>query len=172
MKKILVALIILATSCAKQKVNSTEEKSKIVAVIENETKTFYKKDFTLWSQNFAHSENLHWLCVEPTVMLRANGWNDLSKFVSQWMTENPEPIDYDSAKFEIKNLSTTIKDSIAFVKFNYINQNKNVAVNNSIESRTLKKEKNNWKILSMTSYPNTNSKDGTKNVFLYNTTAN
>ncbi len=172
MKKFILVFIVLSFSCTQQKVDKIEEKNKIISVIENETKTFYKKDFNLWSQNFVQKQDLHWVCVESKVLLRANGWNDLSKFVKQWMTQNPEPIDYESAKFEIKNLSTTIKDSIAFVKFNYINQNKNVSENNTIESRTLVKEKSNWKIISMTSYPNITSKGGTENIFLYNTTAN
>lgn len=165
MKKLIFLLFIVftVTSCIKQNENQSE---KIEMVIKNETRTFYKKDFPAWSANFVQNDKVHWVCVEPDAMLRATGWEDLSQFVGGWMKENPEPIDYEKANFQIKNLKMEIMDEMAFVKFEYSNEAS--AVKKSIESRVLVMENDQWKILSMTSYPSDNPSGSTKNIYIYN----
>ncbi len=158
-------MTILLTSC--QEKNAPIDNSKLVKVIENETKTFYEKDFKNWSSNFVQDNRVSWIFVEPEILLRANGWEDLSKFVGSWMKENPEPIDYKKANFKITDLKVTTKADMAFVSFKYSNENSDVAVNKSIESRVFLLENKNWKILSMVSYPDDNSRNSTQNIYNY-----
>ena len=160
-----IGLSILFTSC--QDKNTTIDNSELVKVIENETKTFYEKDFKKWSSNFVQDNRVLWICVEPEILLRANGWKDLSAFVGIWMKENPEPIDYKKANFKITDLKVTTQANMAFVSFKYSNDNIDVAVNKSIESRVLVLENHKWKIISMVSYPDDNSRNSTQNIYNY-----
>jgi SnoaL-like domain len=156
----IISLLLLG--CIK---NNEEQNTQIESLIANETRTFYKKDFSAWSANFAHNEKVHWVCVEPDAMLRASGWEDLSQFVGGWMKENPEPMDYKKANFQITNQKIEIMGDMAFVNFEYSNQLS--AVKKSVESRVLVKEEDQWKILSMTSYPSDIPEGSTKNYYVY-----
>jgi hypothetical protein len=158
---------ILFFNCQEKKANPEVSKNEIIKVIENETKTFYKKDFNAWSSNFVQDERIFWVCAEPEMLLRANGWADLSKFIGDWMKENPKPIDYEKALFKINDLKITVQNNMAFVKFNYLNQNKDVAVNNSMENRVLIFDNQKWKIISITSYPNDSDRESGVNVYNY-----
>ncbi len=160
-----LSLSILFIGC--QEKNAPIDNSELVKVIENETKTFYEKDFENWSSNFVQDNRVSWICVEPEILLRANGWEDLSKFVGSWMKENPKPIDYKKANFKITDLKVTTQPNMAFVSFKYSNENSDVAVNKSIESRVFLLENKNWKILSMVSYPDDNSRNSTQNIYNY-----
>ncbi len=171
MKKTLFYLLttfFVLTSCEDKKNNLVTDETKIIKIIENETETFYNKDFKAWSAHFIQDERVFWVCVEPDYLLRANGWTDLSKFVGDWMKENPKPIDYKKANFKINDLKVSIRENMALVKFNYTNESKDVAVNNSIENRVLILEKQKWKIISMSSYPNDSNRESTKNIYKYN----
>jgi hypothetical protein len=169
MKKIIYLLLIsislFIVSC--QEKNKAPDNADIVKVIENETRTFYEKDFKSWSLNFVQDNRVSWICVEPKILLRANGWADLSKFVGDWMKENPEPIDYKKANFKITNLKVTALENMVYVSFEYSNENKDVAVNKSIENRVLILENEKWKIISMASYPNENARNSTQNIYIY-----
>jgi hypothetical protein len=171
MKKSIAFVIIMSvfalSSCQKKQETPKVSNKEIVKIIENETETFYKKDFEAWSSNFVKDERVFWVCVEPAYLLRANGWADLSKFVGDWMKENPKPIDYKAANFRINDLKITIHQNMAIAKFNYLNDNKDVAVNNSMENRILIFENQKWKIISMTSYPNDSDRKSTKNIYNY-----
>lgn len=160
-----ITLCLFFISC--QEKSTIPKNSELIKVIENETKTFYEKDFKKWSSNFVNNENVYWICVEPEFLLRANGWKDLSKFVGDWMKENPKSIDYKKANFKILDLKITTNNNMAYVSFKYSNENKDVAVNKSIESRVLVKENQKWKIISMVSYPDDNSRNSTQNIYNY-----
>jgi hypothetical protein len=163
MKKIfsLLSIALLSISCMKEE----QQDAEIESLIANETKTFYSKNFQAWSANFIHNDKVHWVCVEPDAMLRASGWDDLAQFVGGWMKENPEPMDYVKANFQIKNQKIQIDDDLAYVTFNYSNTLS--AVKKSVESRVLIKEEGKWKIISMTSYPADTPVGSVKNVYSY-----
>jgi ketosteroid isomerase-like protein len=144
-----------------------QEEASILKVIENESRAFYKKDHNAWASHFIQSPKVHWVCVETGVTLRADGWDDLSKFVADWMKENPEPIDYDQANFEDSNVQVTISGDLAFVSMKSSNTQPDGSLRQLIGSRTMLRENGSWKILSMTSYPSDSPEGCTANVYVH-----
>jgi ketosteroid isomerase-like protein len=143
------------------------EKKAILTAIDNESRTFYKKDHAEWRKSYVQSPKVHWVCVEPDVSLRAKGWDDLSKFVADWMKANPEPMDYDKAQFKTDSVQVTIEGNMAFVSMNASNIQPDGSVRYTVGSRTMQKENGTWKILSMTSYPNDSPTGSSANVYAH-----
>jgi hypothetical protein len=171
---LLLALVLSLVACQQQSssqnntVNTQELTQQLLTICKQETKDFYKKDLKAWSQHFSQSNTLSWLCVEEDVTLRANGWNDLNQFVTNYMKENPTP-DSDS----LLNLNTyqnvTLEQANDLVFLNYqLNQMTAKGTYKLIrETRTFKKENNQWKILSLTSAPGYNTANSSNNVFVH-----
>lgn len=148
-------------------VEVADDEKAILQVIENESRAFYKKDYASWANYYTQTPKVHWLCVETGVTLRADGWNDLSKFVSDWMKENPDPIDYDAADYKNTDIQTTIQGDLAFVTMKSSNKQADGGLRQLINSRTMVKENGQWKILSMTSYPSDAPEGSSANVYVH-----
>ena len=147
-----------------QKLNETFK-----SIAKQENLDFYKKDFQSWSKHFVHSNSVYWICVEDEVTLRATGWDDLNKFVSQWMKENPKPDSDTLLKQDtINDFQVELSDDIAFVRYkkNHMMPDGNVKI--LLENRTFKLIDNEWKILGMTSAPGYGTPKSTTNVFIHN----
>lgn len=145
---------------------NAEDSVGILKAIEMETRNFYKKDHAAWSKSYVQNDKVFWICVEPEVSLRAKGWNDLSKFVAEWMKANPEPMDYEKSKFETTRIHLEIKGEMAFVTL----QGSNLAEDEkttryTMGSRTMVKENGDWKILAMSSYPDDLPEGSTTNIY-------
>lgn len=174
MRQILLVILVLFTAQSCQNIsrsnftnNSEIEKKAILKAIEDETRAFYSKDHSKWSESYLHSSKVFWVCVEPDVTLRASGWDDLSLFVAGWMKENPKPIDYEKSKFEQNNVQMTIEGNIAFVSMNGSNIQPDGNIRFINGSRTMIKENGIWKILAMTSYPSDSPNGSSANVYVY-----
>lgn len=147
---------------------ATTDSLAIMKAIETETRNFYKKDHPAWSNSYVQSPQLFWLCVERGITLRASGWNDLSQFVAEWMKANPVPMIYENLNFVIKNVHITRQGNMAFVTMEGSNlEEDGKTVRNTRGNRTLVKEGNDWKILSMTSYPSDAPAGSTANVYVH-----
>ena len=187
MKKILLTTLWLAVivltfafySCSNRNANQNDNKASldkpkedvaILQAIEDETLAFYKKNHALWSSFYVHSPKVHWLCVEPTVILHADGWEDLSQFVATWMKQNPEPMNYGKTDFSNVGLSITLDNNTAFVTMAGSNLLPDGSKRPTVSSRTMIKENGQWKILSMTSYPNDLPAGSTKNIYVLGST--
>ena len=144
-----------------------QEKEAMLAVIENESRDFYKKDHAAWSSHYVQTPEVFWVCVEQEVTLRASGWEDLSQFVATWMTENPEPIDYEAAQFSLSDINISMSGDLAFVSMKSSNIQPDGTLRTLNGSRTMKKINGGWKILSMTSYPNDSPEGSTPNIYLH-----
>jgi hypothetical protein len=167
---LLVQACVKVSGDASSSISLEDEKAAILKAIENETRSFYLKDHTKWSESFVHSSKVHWVCVEPDVTLRASGWDDLSQFVAGWMKENPQPMDYEKSKFENSNVQVTIEGNTAFVSMNGSNIQPDGTTRYTTGSRTMLKENGVWKILSMTSYPSDSPAGSTVNVYVHKAT--
>ena len=148
-------------------VDLAQEEKAILAVIENESRDFYRKDHAAWSQHYVHSPAVFWACVEEAVTLRASGWEDLSQFVASWMQDNPDPIDYDAAQFELSDITLTLSGDLAFVTMKSANIQPDGRRRTLNGNRTMKKLDGEWKILSMTSYPNDAPAGSSPNVYVH-----
>ncbi len=162
-----LVLILIMVQCIPPRSNDADQ-ALILSVVENESRDFYKKDHTAWSRHYVHSPKVHWVCVEQDVTLRANGWDDLSRFVSDWMQANPEPIDYKQANFMLTDVQITISGDMAFVSMKSSNIQPDGKPRHLIGSRTMLRENGEWKILSMTSYPSDSPKGSSANVYVHN----
>jgi hypothetical protein len=173
MKKIFYPLFFVALfSCnqaTKPTVDTEKEKAAILKAVEDESRNFYKKDLALWSQSYLQNNDVHWACVEKDVTLRAKGFDDLKQFVGEWMKANPIPVDYEKAQFKNSNVKVTLDatGNTAFVSFEQTNIQPDSTLRNTVGSRTMIKENNTWKILSMTSYPNDSTAGSTKNIYVH-----
>ncbi|MCU0420266.1 MAG: nuclear transport factor 2 family protein [Cyclobacteriaceae bacterium] len=165
---VIVFFLWVWAGCVPMETETTEaDRTAIVQVIQEESRAFYAKDHARWSRTYVHSHEVHWVCVEPDVTLRAKGWEDLSQFVSAWMAENPEPWDYDKAEFNDRNVHVRVMGNMAFVSMESSNRQPDGTIRQTVGSRTLQKEGNSWKILSMTSYPNDSPRGSTANVYVH-----
>ncbi|MEN9599398.1 MAG: hypothetical protein RL596_1717 [Bacteroidota bacterium] len=171
MRLFLFLLLTSFISCTntekKVAIDESQEKIAILKAIETETRNFYLKDHAAWSKSYVQSSKIHWVCVEPDVTLRANGWNDLSQFVATWMKENPEPMNYEKAEFKISDTAISISDNMAFVSMKGSNIQPDGKVRFTVGSRTLIKENGEWKFISMTSYPADTPDGSTGNIYVY-----
>ncbi|MGL4630103.1 MAG: hypothetical protein ACRCVT_02760 [Leadbetterella sp.] len=159
-------------SKASQPVSSIDEESEKKAIFEavkQESKDFYSKNFDVWAKNYVHSPKLFWVCVEPDVTLRANGWDDLAQFVKGWMKENPNPVDYEKSNFKLDNVEISLNGDHAFISHNGSNLLEDgKSTRFTTECRTMVKEDGKWKIFAMTSYPqNTPDNGSTSNVYVH-----
>lgn len=167
---IIVCSVIFHTACqdkrqTTQDNTASNDKELILSVIEDESRDFYKKDHASWSSHYVHTPEVFWACVEKDVTLRANGWQDLSLFVASWMKDNPKPIDYDAAKFEITDVQMSISGDLAFVTMKSSNIQPDGSLRTLNASRTMKRINGDWKILSMISYPNDSPEGSTPNIY-------
>jgi ketosteroid isomerase-like protein len=175
MNKIIITICLglglLFQSCTSKNAETTTDKAstekEILAVIDQESRDFYKKNHADWSKHYVQNDKVFWACVERDVTLRASGWNDLSQFVATWMKENPEPIDYDKAEFKVSDVKIDFSGDLAFVSMKSSNLNPDGTKTTLNANRTMIKENNAWKILSMTSYPNDSPKGSTSNVYVH-----
>lgn len=150
-----------------KEVYQSHEEKLILAEIENESRDFYKKDFLAWSNHYVHTPEVFWACVEKDVTLRASGWQDLSQFVASWMKNNPEPIDYYAARFQLTDVQITISGDLAFATMKSSNIQPNGSLRTLNGNRTMKRINGEWKILSMTSYPNDSPEGSSNNIYLH-----
>jgi hypothetical protein len=172
LRKVLMISFVLSVflSCATKQTNTINKKYDIAyfkALVVKENSNFYKKDSTLWSNNFWPSEALYWVCVEDNITLRAQGWKSLAPFVGGWMKENAMPLaDSILSKESFDNLSLQLADSLAFVTCT-----KKTAASGKekifMEQRVFQLKDTTWKIISMVSTPAYDTKGSTTNVFMH-----
>jgi hypothetical protein len=162
------AIFVVALLCGALhlQAQSSEQKA-IMQAIEGESRAFYQKDHTAWSEYYVQGPEVFWACVEEAVTLRASGWADLSQFVSAWMKDNPEPVDYDAAEFRHTDIHMTIHGSLAFVSMRSSNIQPDGKLRTLNNSRTMQNVDGRWKILSMVSYPNDVPQGSTPNVYVH-----
>ncbi len=171
---ILVVVIILFLSCNQNikpeiLVDKKNLSDALKSIATQENLDFYKKDFQSWSKHFVHSNSVHWICVEDDITLRATGWEDLNKFVSTWMKENPIP-DSDSLLKQdtIDDFQVDLSDSLAFIRYKKNHKMPDGKIKILLESRTFKLVDSEWKILGMTSAPGYSTPKSTPNIFIHN----
>jgi hypothetical protein len=171
--------LVFLTSCqegrqqvaqAPAQVSTTLERAKdslaIMEAIALESRNFYLKDHKAWAASYVHSPKVHWICVEPGISLRANGWDDLSKFVADWMVANPKPMELKQSNSAHSTVEMEIFPEMAFVTIEASNLNEDGKTTRyTMGSRTMVKQNGEWKILSMTSYPNDSPSGSTPNVY-------
>lgn len=150
MKKVMFILLLLLISSNGYAYNVSEKlQAEIKREIVKESEYFYKRDFANWSARYLHDAKIYWSCIEEGVILEANGWDNLGKFVGDYMKANPTPL-----KVEIKrdNYKFQQYGDAIWVTFDEFQKTaeKSLALRGT---RIFEKTKNGWKVVYMNSYP-------------------
>lgn len=177
MKKELVLLVFTVflglTACnekpQKSTEVSTETNEKLKSLVKQENDDFYKKDVKVWSNHFAHTPDVYWMCVEDDVTLRATGWNDLEKFVGDWMKENPNP---EPASNTYDDFHSVVSGDLAFLRYKKSFKTKEGIAKTMLEHRTFQNIDGEWKVIGMTSAPGYDTKGSTPNIFMHTSSVN
>lgn len=146
----LVVLVLLFLSVnAFSNVVSVKIQDEIKREIALESEYFYKRDFANWSARYLQDPKVYWSCIEENVILEARGWENLSKFVGDYMKANPQPL-----LVEIKrdNFKFQQYGNAVWVTFDeyQTTADKKLALRGT---RIFEKTKDGWKVVYMNSYP-------------------
>lgn len=154
-----VLLFLLCVSCedSSQKAQMDQasiekEKAAIRKVIENETKSFFNRDYTAWAKNYAHTDYAFQAWSNRDGTFDANvGWTDIDDKLGKYISDNPEKTHPDVErknmlfKFFDKDLAYLIWD-----QFNSDVDRKNF--HHSKEVRLMQKLDGEWKIVCVSAF--------------------
>jgi hypothetical protein len=131
-----------------------KEKKAILQVIENETESFFARDYEAWKSNYAQTDYAFQAWSNDDGTFDSNvGWEDVNEQVGKYITENPEPVS-SHPKVERKNILYKFYGSdVAYLtwdQFNSDRQEKNF--HHSKEVRLLEKINGSWKIVCVAAF--------------------
>lgn len=82
MKKIIVLLILalplVNLSCEQPQSDPEKEKEAIIALIEEESQSYYDKDFERWSDFYVHSDDNIWILAQRNYHDYRDGWENMA----------------------------------------------------------------------------------------------
>lgn len=141
-------ILLLSVNVFAQKV-SVKTENEIKREIALESEYFYKRDFPNWSARYLPDAKVYWACIEENVILEARGWENLSKFVGDYMKANPQPLD---VAIKRDNFRFQQYGNAVWVTFDEYQKTaeKNLALRGT---RIFEKTKDGWKVVYMNSYP-------------------
>jgi hypothetical protein len=155
-------MLVFFTACDQSKTQvkaSRNDSAVIMKLAVDEALDFYSKDFSKWASHYVQDEQVHWVCIEPSVTLKANGWKDLSTFVGQWMKDNPAPISNTELQISCEDIHLRISDSMAQASWQQLTVVRSDTPRKTMEYRTFIHKTDSWKISSMASYPSKENKN-------------
>lgn len=95
MKKVislLIAFLLIVNFSCKEKVDIEKEKKAIMAVIEEETASYYASDFERWSATHQQDSTALRITVSKSGYTFANGWESISSNIKQNILTKREPV--------------------------------------------------------------------------------
>ncbi|MDB5121261.1 MAG: hypothetical protein JWN56_2479 [Sphingobacteriales bacterium] len=159
MKLLSVVLIfLLCVSCGDSKKTPMDkdtmekEKTAIRKVIENETKSFFERDYNSWAQNYAHTDYAFQAWSNRDGTFDANvGWTDINDQLGKYISDNPEKT---HPVVERKNMLFKFFDeNLAYLIWDQFNSDldkKNF--HHSKEVRLMEKINGQWKIVCVSAF--------------------
>lgn len=160
-----LALIFIGTSlffsCAEKakeadngqaEANMEKEKKAIYATIENETKSFFNRDYDAWKSSYAQTDYAFQAWSNRDGTFDSNvGWDDINNQIGKYITDNPEK---SYPKVERKNMKYKFYcDNVAYLtwdQFNSDGREKNF--HHSKEVRLMEKIDGQWKIVCVSAF--------------------
>lgn len=159
---LLLTSILLCSSCSNKagQDGSTsnaaleKEKKAIHQVIENETQSFFARDYKAWKSNYAQTDYAFQAWSNDDGTFDSNvGWEDVNEQIGKYIAENPEPVS-SHPKVERKNMNYKFYgNDVAYLtwdQFNSDRQEKNF--HHSKEVRLLEKINGDWKIVCVAAF--------------------
>jgi hypothetical protein len=134
---------------AAREANQERDKKAITEVIENETKSFFARDYDAWKSNYAQTDYAFQAWSNDDGTFDSNvGWEDINKQIGRYIADNPEPVSSHPI-VERKNMKFKFfDDDVAYLtwdQFNSDKQEKNF--HHSKEVRLVEKIDGQWKIV-------------------------
>lgn len=149
--KAALLIILIGFASIKDFAQSTEEEN-IKKVISAETAAAFKGDIDAWQLHWVHSPKVSWVELGNGFYKAISGWDSLSAFISSVMKNNPTA---SSLTVKNDNFNITSDGNIAFVEFRQTVTgpgNNGNTTQRTQAYRTLVKDSNEWKLISMIEY--------------------
>lgn len=162
---IFTALLVFSSTLAfGQKKSASQEKdiAAIKGVIEQESRTFWARDFKSWEKLWVHEPYASWTAASNIGVRQYRGWDAWKAQVEQLFKEDPDPVPYDG-DVEKYNYHFRIYGDGAWVSFEQKNK-----TTTTYETRIMEKHKGKWKIASVQLFFNANEEDPEPNVEGFN----
>lgn len=157
MKKNFIALfafIFFAGIACQEKIDIEKEKEAIKAVIENETNSFYARDFDQQMKSFLQDESFAGMSASKSAYRFEEGWENISSIYKKIHEDSPDP---STDKFEFENYKIRVhKESALAVYDQLMYDSEGELLIKSIQTRFLEKVNGEWKIAFATNF-NTSS---------------
>ena len=131
--------------------NSIEEVIK--QVIEQESRTFWARDFKSWQKLWVHEPYTIWTAASNTGVRQYYGWDAWKEEVENLFQESPEPIPYEG-DVKKSNYNFRVYGNGAWVTFEQDNKG-----TTTYESRIMEKHGGKWKIAAVQLFFNANEPD-------------
>lgn len=143
----LLVILISAISCNQTPsatINIEEEKAAILAVINNETKAAFQRDYEGWKDKWIHREDITktYINFADNTMSESLGWEKINDFVRTYIEEHPEP---DPLPDLVNDIKVQLYGNGAWV----IYEQKDAKLGIKRETRLMEKENGKWKIAGM-----------------------
>lgn len=157
-----IGFLLLFWSCAKNSddhQNMTgealeKEKAAIKQVIENETQSFFGRDYNKWKSNYAQTDYAFQAWSNNDGTFDSNvGWDDINKQIGKYISDNPEPVS-SHPKVERKNmLFKFYGDNVAYLTWDQFNSDQEMKnFHHSKEVRLMEKIDGQWKIVCVSAF--------------------
>ncbi|MEE9431890.1 MAG: hypothetical protein V3V16_12655 [Melioribacteraceae bacterium] len=142
---ILFVLILLAVTSCQNKIEIEKEEKAIIAVIENETKSYFARNFEQQSKSFLQDESLIVLVAGKSSYGYAVGWEQIKKNYMINYQNHPKPLT-DSIKNSDYKIKIYEKSAWAVYDEN-VYSNEGDFLRKVINVRFLEKINDEWKIV-------------------------
>ena len=144
-RSILIAFFIIIFVSCNNRVDTEKEKDAIITVIENETNSYFAKNFEQQSNSFLQDESLIVLVSRKSGFGYAVGWNQISESIKQNIEKNPNPI---AEKFENTDYKIKVYEKSAWAVYDEnVYDSEGEFIRKVINVRVLEKIDNEWKIV-------------------------
>ena len=140
---VLIAFLLIANYSCKEKIDVAKEKEAIMAVIEEETASYYASDFERWRATYLQDSTNIALFPSKSGFSYYSGWDSISSNIKPTIVSKKE------ASKEVKTpIRIKIYEGSAWIVFdNNTFNNKGESVNDQMVSCFLEKNDGKWKIV-------------------------
>ncbi len=136
--------------------NEVVEKEIIFKTIDNETSSFYKRDYVSWKKYFIQKDYAFQAWNNSDGSFDASiGWANVDGRIGKYIKDNPvSPGKSMHSKVEKRNLVVHFfSENLAYLSWDQYNSDQNMEIfTPSKEQRIMEKESGEWKIVNVSAY--------------------
>ena len=147
MRKLLLtlfALVIFANANCQEEANIKKEKKAIIAVIEEETNSFYNRDFKRFAACYVQDDTFIRLGKSGSSYNYIVGWDGFIDIFGNWPDNNSDLLENKEVK---KNYKIKVYEDCAWVVFDQGSKSKGKFIRKNIGVNFLEKVNGEWKIV-------------------------